>query len=111
MIIENYSFGKIVIDSKEYTQDVILSEEGITSWQREESHMVYIKDIKEIIKKKPDLIIIGNGYSGIMEVLEETIKFIKNNNIKLIIQKTTEAVKTFNESKEKNKVALLHLTC
>ncbi len=46
-----------------------------------------------------------------MKVPEETRKFLESKEIRLIIKETEEACKTYNELKDKKKVALLHLTC
>ena len=62
------------------------------------------------MQQKPELIVIGTGASGMMDVPDQTRMFIKRNNIKLIVEKTAEAVESFNKAKEK-KVGLFHLTC
>jgi len=88
-------------------------------WQRAESHIIDKNDVQRAIEKNPDVVIIGTGESGVAQVTEKTIKFFKENKIELIIDKTAEAVKTFNilsePSKEKGKqkkvIGLFHLTC
>lgn len=111
MTINRYSFGKIVIDNNEYEHDVAILKNEIRKWQRKEGHRTDIEDIEEFVKEKPTLIIIGTGYAGIMKVSEQTRQFIKERGIKLIIERTGMAVRIFNEEKEENKIALLHLTC
>jgi len=110
MKIESYSFGKIIIDGKIYTEDVIISDK-IESWWRKESHQVYPKDIQGIIREKPDLLIIGTGAYGAMKVNEETKEILKQNNIEFVSVKTEEACRIFNETTDKKVIAALHLTC
>ncbi|OYT41743.1 MAG: hypothetical protein B6U86_01810 [Candidatus Altiarchaeales archaeon ex4484_43] len=113
MKIDHYEFGKVVIDGEEYTNDVVITEDGIMDkWWRKEGHKLQVEDIYEILDKNPDVLIVGTGYSGYMDVLPETREFIKSRGVELIIEKTTEACELYNEiSGNKRVVAALHLTC
>jgi len=108
MKIDKYDFGKIIIDNKEFNNDIIIDKE-IKKWWREQSHNVVLNDIKEFIKEKPKTVIFGTGYDGIMEVSDEVINFLKKNNIRVIIEKTSSAVDIFNNTQ--NAIAFFHLTC
>ena len=111
-MIESYNFGKIKIDGKEYTHDVIVSADGVESWQRPDDHWAGIEDVKKIIEKKPNTVIFGTGYSGIAKVPEETKEHLKKLGIEVIIEPTKKACDTFNKLFDKNEVvAALHLTC
>ena len=107
MEIDDYESGRIVVDGKPYTEDVIISDK-VYSWRRDEGHHMKVGDIKGI--GDAEVVVIGTGASGIMEVSDEVVEHFKKKNIKIIIQKTTEAVKTFNSLGGK-KAAMLHLTC
>lgn len=114
MKIEKYDFGEIVINGKRYLRDLIIFPDKIKeNWWRKEGHLLCIDDLKEVIEYKPEILIIGTGYSGIMKVPEDVIKELEKNNIKVIVKNTKEAVNLFNEYIEKNKrvVCALHLTC
>jgi hypothetical protein len=113
MKIEHYSFGKIIIDGKTYTSDVIIYPEKVdSSWWRKQGHFLHIDDLKDVIAEKPELLIVGTGNSGVMVVPEETISYIKSKGIEVKIARTDEAVKLFNSfQKEKRTIAALHLTC
>ncbi|MCK4339129.1 MAG: hypothetical protein KAW87_03975 [Candidatus Cloacimonetes bacterium] len=114
MTVNNYSFGKININGKVYTHDVIIMPDSIKSnWWRNSSHLLILEDIPELIDNKPDVLIIGTGRYGLMKVEKEVINYCKNNKIKLIIENTSNAIKKFNNlSQSNNKViAALHLTC
>lgn len=113
MKIEKYIFGEIVIDGKIYRNDVIIYPDRIFSpWWRKEGHRVCEDDIKDVFKCDPDVIIIGTGASGFVDVPQKLIDLIKQKKIELIIEPTSEAVKSYNEIyKSKKVVACLHLTC
>ena len=113
-MIENYSFGQIFINGEKYNSDLIIFEDRISdSWWRKEGHNLCVDDIKEIIDKKPDTLIIGTGYYGLMKVPEELIEHIKSSGIKqVIVKKTGDACNEYNTlCKKKNIVAAFHLTC
>ena len=112
-MIENYSFGQIIIDKKIYNSDLIIFKDRINdSWWRKEGHNLCIDDIKEIIDKKPNTLIIGTGCYGLMKVPEELIKYLKSNNIEVIIKKTKDACDEYNTlHQKKNIIAAFHLTC
>lgn len=114
MRIEKYEFGEIVIKGKRYIKDLIIFPEKIKeNWWRKEGHRVRMEDLEEIIKYNPQFLIIGTGYSGMMEVPGALIEKIEKMGIKVIVKPTKEAVQLFNEYIEKNKkvVCALHLTC
>jgi hypothetical protein len=111
-MIENYDFGKIRIDGKDYNHDIIIYPDKINDWWRGESHLVGIGDVKEIIEKKPKTVIFGTGHSGLMEVPTETKKYLEKSGVEVIIEPTKKACEIYNKlSEEKGIVAALHLTC
>lgn len=112
-MIESYSFGEIVIDGKRFTKDLIIYPERIDSkWWRKEGHVLNIEDIGEIIKAKPDTLIVGTGNSGVMKIPPQTRSLIESKEIKLISEKTEGACRLYNElCKRERVVAALHLTC
>lgn len=114
MKIESYEFGKIRIGNKDYVRDIIVFPKEIKLWQREEGHLVNIEDIKEIINKKPNILIFGTGYSGLMEVPKKLQEYLEGLGIKVIIKPTKDASEIYNqflESEKRGVIAALHLTC
>ncbi len=112
-MIDSYAFGEIVIDGKNYTSDVIIYPDKVnSSWWRKEGHELRVDDLEDVLDRKPDVIVVGTGNSGLMKVLPETEKLIKSKGIKLIVQPTNEACQTYNQLSSSQKViVLLHLTC
>ena len=119
MTIEEYHFGFITIDGKDYTHDVEIRWTGeILDWWRRESHVIDVEDVKKALEQNPEVVIIGTGESGLARVTEEAKKEIEGKGIKLIIDITEEAVKALNvidkeseEGKKTKVIGLLHLTC
>lgn len=111
-MIDSYKFGKIIIEGNDYNQDLILtSTKVIKNWQKEEGLLLKSSDLKQAMKENPSVLIIGIGYEGCMK-LDSSVEYIcSKNNVKLIVQKTKEAVNTFNSMKAPGVVAALHLTC
>ncbi|HDL64334.1 MAG TPA: hypothetical protein ENH12_02985 [Proteobacteria bacterium] len=68
-MIENYHFGRIVIDGKTYTSDVIIFPDRIREeWWREDGHSLSLKDIEEVLTLRPDILIVGTGNASLMRV-------------------------------------------
>jgi len=121
MPIEEYHFGSITIDGKTYDYDIeVRWTDEILKWWRGESHIVDIDDVKRAVEQNPETLVIGTGESEAVRVTENTQKFIREKGIELIIDKTEEAIKTFNilkeeseeeEGKENKVIGLFHLTC
>ena len=112
-MIDSYDFGKIVIDGRRYTADLIVFSDRVRDgWWRKEGHRLHVKDLDEAVRYKPEVLIVGTGYSGLMKVPAETKEYVESKGIELIAQRTAEACKTFNRLvKSKKVVAALHLTC
>lgn len=113
-MIEDYQFGSIKINGKEYNFDVEVRWDGeILKWWRKEGHKIDVEDVKRAVERGPEIIVLGTGAYGICEITKECEKFVKENNIQLIFQETGEAVKTFNSLLKENRkvIGLFHLTC
>jgi hypothetical protein len=113
MIINNYDFGHITIDGKHFTRDVIIYPNRIDdNWWRKEGHRLHLDDLKEVLTSPPEIIIIGTGANGVMKVPSDVIDYLKSQAIHVIIEKTAQACKEFNQlEKKENVVVALHLTC
>ena len=52
--LENYSFGRIVVDGEEQTRDLIaLPHRVFTNWWRREGHSLAIEDFSEVEDELP----------------------------------------------------------
>lgn len=111
--IESYSFGCVVVDGKEYNQDLIITPAGIqSSWWRKSGHVLKIEDLEGIEEIGVEVIIIGAGANEMLKVPEETGKWVLEKGIRLIVLPTQKACDRYNELAGSEKVAAaLHLTC
>lgn len=112
-MIDSYRFGEIVVDGKRYSSDVIIYPDRVNSnWWRKEGHSLHIEDIKDVIEANPEILIVGTGNSGLMQIPSKTVEFLKTRGITLIAEPTTKACETYNRlASTKNVIAALHLTC
>jgi len=112
-MIDSYDFGRIVINGRTYTSDVIIFPNRVKDeWWRREGHRLHIEDIEEVIEERPEVLVVGRGYSGLMEVPKEIADYLRSRRIELIAEDTKKASEIYNKlSKSKKIVAALHLTC
>ena len=112
-MIDSYDFGRIVINGKRYNSDLIVFPDKVRDgWWRKEDHRLHVEDLKDVLEAKPEVLVVGTGYSGLMTVPPETRKYVESEGIELMAQRTAEACKTFNRLVQSRKVvAALHLTC
>ena len=109
--IGSYSFGRIVIDGKPYSDDVILLDREVRSgWWRDRGHVVRKSDLFDVIEFEPDLLIIGTGNSGNMRVprdLPDELDFRVDSYI------TEKECKVYNKKlgKDIKLAGAFHLTC
>jgi len=115
-LIDSYEFGMIVIDGRRHTSDVIVFPDRVLEgWWRREGHHLNIVDLEKVFETetKPEVLVVGTGYSGIMAVSSEVREALRSRGIKLVAQPTRQACATFNELLKANRkvVAAFHLTC
>lgn len=120
-MIEEYKFGEITVDGKIYNHDIEIRWTGeVLKWWRGKGHVIDIDDIRRAIEQNPDTIVIGTGESGAAKVTEGAQNFIREKGIKLIIDMTEQATRTFNiiceeseeeEGEQDKTIGLFHLTC
>ncbi len=113
-MIEDFSFGKIVVDGSPYNNDIkIIDGKVVSSWWRKSGHRVDIDDIRDVLEAKPDAMVIGQGDPGLMKATERLRSWFKKNNIELIEQKTAGAVRTYNRLVKEGKsvCAGFHVGC
>ena len=110
MRIEKFSFGSVVINGREFKQDVFVTNDTVE--EKESSHTTTKDDIDRALLHEPDYIIIGRGSSGMVEVPDEIRDMVERNRVNLIDGRTGDAIKDFNRLKAKSKVVgIFHLTC
>lgn len=112
-IINSYQFGKIRIDGEPYHEDVIVFSDHVQSnWWREEGHSLCLDDLKNVLQQQPDILIVGCGAQGRMQIPENIREELDQQGIQIQAHRTAEAVEQYNRIREeRDVVAALHLTC
>ena len=117
-MIDRYVFGRIVIDGRVYTRDLVLTRDRVwEDWWREQGHRLSLADLKEVFKVHPKILIVGTGAMGRVQVPVETSQAIERRGIELHVLPTGQACTLYNalydalEAGERKVVAALHLTC
>ena len=114
MRINDYKFGKMVIGGKQYEADLLICGQKIKhDWWRRQGHFLCSEDLGWVLKKEPEVLIIGTGKNGIMKVPDEVQKELESSLDKIISAPTEKAVGLFNEYQNSDqKIAgAFHLTC
>jgi hypothetical protein len=111
--IDAYQFGQIVVDGETYKKDVLIFSDAVQpNWWRERGHSLSMIDVEEVMRKRPEVLVLGQGAYGRMDVPEETRVQIESAGIQVITQPTKDACQTYNQLREiKHVIAALHLTC
>ncbi|MBM1154638.1 Mth938-like domain-containing protein [archaeon] len=116
--IEAYSFGRMRVDGREYSRDlIILPTEIQPNWWRKEGHSLCVEDLEYVMKyneQNPlEVLVIGTGYMGCMRVPSEVVRAIEERGIKVIVTDTRRAVDLYNQyaSSGKRTAGAFHLTC
>ena len=114
-MIGKYTTGShMTVQGTNYYQDLkIIHGDVKDNWWRKEGHRLYADDINDILSAKPDVLVIGTGYAGNMRVPMSLRTAIEGQHIKVIVEKTSEATKTFNRlfAQGKDVAGAFHLTC
>lgn len=113
MKIESYEFGRITIGGKTYTSDVVVYPEGVDDgWWRREGHKLHVEDIREIVQRRPEVLVVGTGHDALMKIPPETQEHVRSKGVSLIAKGTKEACEIYNQLVGSRRViAALHLTC
>jgi len=119
-MIEEYFPGTIIIDGSTCNKDIQIDWNGeIALWERNESQFIKKADLEWAMNKNPETIVIGTGGDELIDMEEGLEDFVRSKKIKLIADRTEEAVRTFNilnetsleeEGEQCRVVGLFHLT-
>ena len=112
--IDDDTFGKIRIDGRPYTADLILYPDRIEeNWWRRQGHYLQVADLSGLAGTTCDALVIGTGAHGAMRVAKEVEMWLKDLAIRWEAHPTGKTCERYNALVEEGKrvVAALHLTC
>jgi hypothetical protein len=112
-LIDDFVFGRIVIDGQPYTQDVVIYPDRVQEgWVRKAGHKLEPDDLEGVLEQDARTLVVGTGATGLMRVPRETLEYLESNGFEVIVQPTAEACETYNQLAELGPViAALHLGC
>jgi hypothetical protein len=111
-LLEEYSFGRIVVDGEEHTRDlIVLPGRVVPNWWRREGHSLVMEDLDEVEDELPERLILGCGAHGQLRPDPGVIEALRKRGVEVEALHTGEAVRRYGESDERRTAAALHLTC
>jgi len=114
-MIDSYRFGRISINRKPYTKDVIIFPDRVqANWWRKEGHLLQLDDIVSAIEEaNPADVVVGRGKFGMMAISSEVKEYLQSKDIVLHAEKSDKAIGIFNQFVSSGKCVLgaFHLTC
>jgi hypothetical protein len=111
--IDTFKFGQVVVNGTLHTKDVIiLPEQVIGNWWRKQGHVLHPEDLEAVIMAAPQVLVVGQGAYGRMQITKDTRKVLETAGIELIYEDTETACEIYNQLRIPKRVAAaLHLTC
>jgi len=113
-MIDSTKFGEITIEGKTHYSDVFVYWDGEVEETRTFTRHLFSKEeLNILLKKNPEVVIVGTGDSGFLKVSDDARAIAKEKDIELIELITSEAIRKFNELVESGKkvVAFMHVEC
>ena len=115
MMIESYVTGRSMrVAGKTYTTDLkIIGDAVKDNWWRREGHRLLSDDIVDILESRPDMLVVGTGYAGNLEIPTNLRKELAECGVQLLSDRTAESVELFNRHRAQNEnvAGVFHLTC
>jgi hypothetical protein len=110
--IEDYSFGRVTVDGREETHDVIvLPQRVVRNWWRRDGHALVLEDLEAVLDELPARLIVGTGADGRLRPDPDTLALLQARGIEVEALPTGEAVRLYGASNPAATAAALHLTC
>jgi len=114
-VIESYVSGRSMrVNGKTYTTDLKIIDDTVKdNWWRSEGHRLLSDDIVDILESRPDVLVVGTGYAGNLEISANLRNDLVERGVRLLSDRTAEAVELFNQhwAQEENVAGAFHLTC
>ena len=110
--IEDYSFGRLVIDGEEQRRDVIvLPDRVVTNWWRADGHSLVLDDLADVLDDLPRRLVLGTGAHGQLRPKPDALDQLRDRGIEVEVLPTGDAVRRYLELDPRETAAALHLTC
>ncbi len=104
-------FGLLVYSAVPFPAvDLVVHANGMPAIRGSKAHFVDLAEIKPLLREGPDVLIIGTGYDGMVQVDEELLAMSA---VQVLPLPTPQAVRRYNALKSEGKrvAAIIHSTC
>jgi hypothetical protein len=109
--VDHYEFGRIVVDGREETKDlIILPNRVVRNWWRQDGHALVLDDLDEVLDELPSHLVVGTGANGRMRPDPGTIQQLQTRGVTVEVVLTSQAVRRFAELDPVRTAAALRLT-
>ena len=108
--IDGYEFGRIVIDGREETRDLILPDRVVRNWWRQDGHGLVLDDLVEVLEELSAHLVVGTGADGRLRP-DPDASASSGSGVKVEALATGLAVRRFGQLDPACAAAALHLTC
>ena len=110
--IEGYGFGRVTIDGREETRDVIvLPGRVVRGWWRKDGHGLVLEDLDEVLDELPERLLVGTGAYGRLRPDPDALETLRARGVDVEVLPTEQAVERYAELDPRKTAAALHLTC
>ena len=115
--ITRLSWGEIEVAGAETFRDAKLFPGGAEAWCWDETgtrHCPGIRpaDVRELLERRCTAVVLSTGMEGQLGVCPETVKVLEQSGVTVHVLPTKEAVRLYNELREKELPGgLFHTTC
>ena len=110
--LEDYSFGRILVDGGEHRHDlIVLPDRVVSDWWRKDGHSLAMEDLDEVIEDLPKRLILGCGHDGRLHPDPAVLEELRARGIEVEAVRTGEAVDRYRFADPTRTAAALHLTC
>src|SRR5512139_2916509 len=113
MHIDRSEFGSVTIDGRTYDHDITIDLSGHVRKRRKQlstelygtSHVVSEDEARDMLDEGSDLLIIGSGQHGNVQLSPEAAAYLASEKCKVLLQPTQEAIESYNRA-QGHKIAL-----
>ena len=110
--IDHYEFGRIVVDGREETKDlIVLPGRVVRNWWRRDGHGLVLDDLVEVLEELPPHLVVGTGADGRMRPDPDALRRLQQRGVTVEALPTGQAVRRVGELDPAGTAAALHLTC
>jgi hypothetical protein len=110
--LDGYSFGRVTVDGKEHTRDlIVLPDRVVSDWWRRDGHSLAMEDLDEVLDDLPGRLVLGVGAYGRLRPDAAVIAELERRGTQVECLPTDAAVRRYGELDERRTAVALHLTC